>query len=208
MSLPYLIQQVILNLVSNALKFTEQGTVTIDVAKDPKILITDGKFFPLLMTVSDTGIGISEQYYDEIFENFRRLKNSYEDLYYGSGLGLSIVRQSIEKLGGRISVKSEVGKGSRFLVNLPLMISQTSTHEITIDAHWKNKVTVLENADTYLLKIQQDLVSEINQLKILLVEDNVLIQKGIVFILNKLNCNVEIASTARQAIQLAEKKSI
>src|SRR3954454_14502589 len=107
------VKQILLNLLSNALKFTHEGTVTISVRRLP-----DGR--TLELAVADTGIGIAPSDQDRIFEDFRQLDNSPTRAYGGTGLGLSICRRLAQMLGGRISVQSESGKGSTFVLTLPI----------------------------------------------------------------------------------------
>ena len=106
------VKQIILNLLSNALKFTHQGGVTIAARRNAADRT-------LTLSVTDTGIGIAGTDQDRIFEDFRQLDNSPTRAYGGTGLGLSICRRLAQMLGGRISVQSQVGKGSTFVLTLP-----------------------------------------------------------------------------------------
>jgi signal transduction histidine kinase len=106
------VKQILLNLLSNALKFTHEGGVTISVHRNP-IERT------LTLSVADSGIGIATADQQKIFEDFRQLDNSPTRAYGGTGLGLSICRRLAQMLGGRISVHSQVGKGSTFTLTLP-----------------------------------------------------------------------------------------
>lgn len=109
-------EQISLNLLTNAVKFTEKGKVTIAVRLNKK-----GEGIGTHLSFIDTGIGIEKQYLDKIFDkSFQRAKPSYlEPAYNGSGLGLSIVNNVLKNMQGSISVKSEVGKGSTFDVYIP-----------------------------------------------------------------------------------------
>jgi len=106
------VKQIILNLLSNALKFTHHGSVTIAARRNVRERT-------VTLSVTDTGIGIAGVDQDRIFEDFRQLDNSPTRAYGGTGLGLSICRRLAQMLGGRISVQSQVGKGSTFIVTLP-----------------------------------------------------------------------------------------
>jgi signal transduction histidine kinase len=106
------VKQIILNLLSNALKFTHHGGVTIAARRNAAERT-------LTLSVTDTGIGIAGTDQDRIFEDFRQLDNSPTRAYGGTGLGLSICRRLAQMLGGRISVQSQVGKGSTFVLTLP-----------------------------------------------------------------------------------------
>jgi signal transduction histidine kinase/PAS domain-containing protein len=105
------IRQVLLNLASNALKFTDEGTVCIRVESRP-----DGG---AVLTVSDTGIGIPEKHHERIFEAFWQVEDAPTRTAGGTGLGLSVVKQVIDLLGGTIEVQSNEGRGSTFTVTLP-----------------------------------------------------------------------------------------
>ncbi|NWG87194.1 MAG: response regulator [Hydrogenophilaceae bacterium] len=108
---PVRLKQVLLNLASNAIKFTEQGGVTLAVRHDPAA----GQ---LALTVSDTGIGLSPDQLAKLFQPFTQADASTTRRFGGTGLGLSLSRQLAEKLGGTISVTSEAGAGSRFTVTV------------------------------------------------------------------------------------------
>jgi signal transduction histidine kinase len=103
--------QIVLNLLDNAVKFTERGEVKIVASQQ------NGS---LRLVVSDTGIGIEKEDLNKIFEEFHRGDSSSTENYRGTGLGLAIVKQFVHLLGGDVTVESEVGKGSTFTVNLPL----------------------------------------------------------------------------------------
>jgi signal transduction histidine kinase len=109
-----ILRQIALNLTSNAVKFTPRGEITIRLA-----LESDS----LSLTVVDTGIGIKADKIKEIFEPFTQVENTYTKRFAGTGLGLSITRRQVELLGGTISVESEPGKGSKFMVVIPVSLS-------------------------------------------------------------------------------------
>jgi signal transduction histidine kinase len=106
------VKQILLNLLSNSLKFTHHGGVTIAARRNAKEKT-------LTLSVADTGIGIANADQDRIFEDFRQLDNSPTRAYGGTGLGLSICRRLAQMLDGHIAVKSQVGKGSTFTLTLP-----------------------------------------------------------------------------------------
>ena len=105
-------KQILLNLLSNALKFTHHGSVTISAKRH-----VDDR--TLALSVADTGIGIAAMDQDKIFEDFRQLDNSPTRAYGGTGLGLSICRRLAQMIKGRIEVESGVGKGSTFTLTIP-----------------------------------------------------------------------------------------
>ena len=109
------LRQVLLNLVSNAIKFTHEGGVRITVRAEP-----DGDREALVLAVSDTGIGISADWREGIFEAFSQVDASTTRAYEGTGLGLAICRSLARAMGGDIVVESALGQGSTFTVRLPL----------------------------------------------------------------------------------------
>ncbi len=107
------IKQVLVNLIDNALKFTEKGSVLFGcMIKEDRI-----HFY-----VKDTGIGMEEKMQEFIFEKFRKLEQDEQKLYRGTGLGLSIAKAYVEMMDGEIGLESETGKGSTFFFNLPLLM--------------------------------------------------------------------------------------
>lgn len=105
------LQQIVINLVSNAIKFTQEGSVTLNCSWKNK---------NLEIKVIDTGIGIPEEQCSFIFSAFKQVDSIYTREYGGTGLGLTIAKKLIDLMGGTISVKSTVGQGSTFTVTLPL----------------------------------------------------------------------------------------
>lgn len=145
------LNQVILNLLSNAIKFTEKGRVTIttvlEVKKEKDIIVS--------IEISDTGIGISGNKQENIFEIFSQEDESVARNYGGTGLGLSITRQLVELMGGTITLKSEKGKGSVFTCSIPFQISEDG---------WKEKEIRAEPKEMKLLPGYTVLVVEDNEL--------------------------------------------
>jgi signal transduction histidine kinase len=106
------LRQILVNLVSNAIKFTEEGRIEIGI----KIV---GNF--LLFSVKDTGIGIPKEYHEKIFERFRQVETAHTRKYGGNGLGLPISKSLVELLGGNIWMESEPGKGTTFCFTIPMI---------------------------------------------------------------------------------------
>ena len=123
------LNQIILNLVSNAVKFTLKGTITVSV----RLLNEDEETAYIEIAVTDTGIGIPENKIATIFENFQQATSGTSRLYGGTGLGLAIVKQLVEMQGGNISVESKIEEGTRFGVKLSFtktQIERKATKEI------------------------------------------------------------------------------
>ncbi|MDD5335372.1 MAG: response regulator [Rhodoferax sp.] len=111
---PHRLEQVLLNLVGNALKFTEHGEVTVTVNRE----VIDNDRIQLCFVVGDTGIGLSAQEQQRLFTPFTQADSSTTRKYGGTGLGLSICKRLVELMGGEIGVASEPGKGSRFFFSM------------------------------------------------------------------------------------------
>jgi two-component system sensor histidine kinase EvgS len=118
------VRQVLFNLVGNALKFTERGRVALDIFV---LSAKEEGDCRVHFSVTDTGIGITEDRLSDIFEPFRQVENSYTRNYQGAGLGLSIVQRLVDLMGGTISIESNPGKGTSVHVVLPFKIHEDSS---------------------------------------------------------------------------------
>jgi signal transduction histidine kinase/DNA-binding response OmpR family regulator len=127
---PVRVRQVVVNLVSNAIKFTTDGDVTVRVEQ----LEADGDRLLLRIAVRDTGIGIPPDRWERLFQPFSQVDASTTRRFGGTGLGLAISRRLVERMGGAISVESEPGHGSEFWFTLPTHVSPHSAGEPRFDA--------------------------------------------------------------------------
>ena len=110
------LNQILINLLGNAVKFTpEGGTITLDIKQE---MVAPEGYGVYLFKVKDTGIGIAKEFHDKIFEAFEREKITEQSGIQGTGLGLAITRNIIEMMGGRISLESELGKGTKFVITI------------------------------------------------------------------------------------------
>ena len=125
---PTLLCQVLINLLGNAIKFTESGEVALRVRPDEGSSAAG----PLRFTVSDTGIGIPGEKLDAVFKRFTQADSSTTRKYGGSGLGLTISKRLVELMGGHIWVESEVGKGSVFTFAVPLEIWDSAKRQAAV----------------------------------------------------------------------------
>jgi PAS domain S-box-containing protein len=178
------IRQVLLNLLSNAIKFTEKGSVKVQVScfKKTKTEVL------ICIAVKDTGMGISEDKLDFIFEKFSQIDSAYNRKHQGIGLGLAITKELVEKMDGLITVKSKVGKGSEFGFTLPLQIDQQKKLPLkqkSLKQDKKKKIKALVSA-----------------LKILVVEDNPVNQRIAKILLEEQGCEVSIAGDGAAALKL------
>jgi len=117
------VRQILVNLISNAIKFTEKGMVLIEANE-----ISDLSDSNIIITVKDTGIGIAENDTKHIFEPFRQINQSTSRKYAGTGLGLAITKSLVKMMDGEVSVQSELTKGSTFRVELPRCIKSEESN--------------------------------------------------------------------------------
>jgi PAS domain S-box-containing protein len=140
---PDKIERIMLNLLSNAIKFTDRGGI---IYVDLKNSIDS-----VIISVKDTGIGIAKDMQELIFERFRQIDKSFTKNSEGSGIGLSLVKSLIELHGGNIKLKSQVGKGSEFLITLPYHVSNDDTVDIPTGNYLDRVERVqVEFSDIYL----------------------------------------------------------
>jgi len=179
---PVRLHQIILNLISNAVKFTTEGEITIEV----RMLDEDEENVNIEFAVSDTGIGISEEKLEHIFENFQQASSDTARLYGGTGLGLAIAKQLVESQGGTITVKSKLKEGSTFSFVLPF------------------KKT---NAEAVSEKEMLELDEKVKDIKVLVVEDIVLNQLLMKTLLDDFEFEYEVADNGKIAIEKLQNKS-
>jgi PAS domain S-box-containing protein len=179
---PVRLHQVILNLISNAVKFTNTGTITVRV----RLLNEDGIQATIEFSVTDTGVGIAENKPEKIFENFQQASSGTSRLYGGTGLGLAIVKQLVEPQGGTIRVQSKIGEGTTFSFIL-------------------NFQKTRDEAEPETEAIEHD--TEIKNIKILVVEDIALNQLLMKTLLDDFGFDRDIASNGKIAIEKLKNKS-
>ena len=172
------LEQIVINLLSNAIKFTEQGSVTLALRRDAERMV---------LSVTDTGIGMDPDQLGRIFESFEQADGSTTRRFGGTGLGLSITRRLVELMQGRIGVVSAVGAGSCFEVELPL-----------IDAGDAGPATSPTSAET-----AAGGGNRLAGLRILVAEDNEINQFVITEMLRGEGCEVVLAVDGEQAVALA-----
>lgn len=176
------VRQIIVNLVTNALKFTQKGYVKVEYN-----MVSKGEDYAIHFEVADTGIGISEEKINSLFRPFNQAHNTTKFKVESTGLGLSITKRIIEKMGGEITVESKLGQGSTFCVDLVLPAGNP------------NRCNEEE--------LQKDLTSSNLSGKVLIAEDNrvnqILIQK----LLEKFDLEITMASNGLEAIQKAVEDS-
>jgi signal transduction histidine kinase/CheY-like chemotaxis protein len=171
---PLRLRQILTNLLSNAVKFTERGSVTLNAHRSDDAIV---------LTVSDTGIGIAQDKLEIIFEKFTQADTSISRRFGGTGLGLAITRSLVEMQQGTIGVSSTLGEGSTFTVTLTYAAAEE--HEPAQEAA---------------------IASSLASVRILIVEDNQVNQKLVSSLLQKNGYTVSIAGNGVEALQLLERE--
>ncbi len=184
---PTRIFQIISNLAGNAVKFTDNGVISIEVECEYKTK----KRCILIIKVSDTGIGIPENDRKVIFDKFSQADVSTTRMFGGTGLGLAICKQLVEMMGGTIDVESTEGKGSTFLFNLDFQYNDI----------------VESNEPESVILLNDDIKNQKFNVRILLVEDTPMNQKVTVGILRKYGCTVDVAENGEEGVKRCRERS-
>ena len=182
------VRQVLLNLLSNAAKFTESGTITLK---------TSHKNGRVTFTISDTGIGLNPEQTDRLFEPFSQADSSTTRKYGGTGLGLTISKKFCEMMGGSINVESEEGRGSTFHVELPLTVK--ASEDDIIENTSKGR---LNHTTKVSKKIPMKPSNKPDT--ILVIDDDITIHDIMQRFADKEGYNLEIAMNGKEGLQMAE----
>ncbi len=145
---PTRLYQILLNLSSNAVKFTKDGSITVSIFLEKTISSDE---ILIKFSVKDTGIGIAKENANKMFESFTQASDSTTRKYGGTGLGLSIVKQLVELHGGSIQVKSELGKGSEFFFSIPYPIAEAPLR--TTDKLNVISEDIIQSIEGYMFKV-------------------------------------------------------
>jgi len=178
---PLRLRQIIANLLSNAIKFTEAGRVEVHLS----VSANAAGRASLKLEVRDTGTGIPAAKLPLIFEKFTQADSSISRKYGGTGLGLAITRRLVDLHGGSIRVESEVGRGSRFFVTLPLDLVEMEVPKPAVPS-------------------TEQITEGSSSVRVLLVEDNAVNQRVVLAMLRKRQFVVDVASNGRQALDKLE----
>lgn len=184
---PARLRQILINLLNNAVKFTDKGEVTVAVTARK----LEGTDHEVHFTVKDTGIGIPGDKIGHLFQPFSQVDGSTTRRYGGTGLGLAISKRLAELMGGRIWAESEIGKGSIF--------------HFTVLAEATSKSPVSKRANVDQSQADQQ-PSQLPALNILLAEDNLINQKVTIQMLRKLGYKADVAANGFEALQALERQ--
>lgn len=185
---PVRLNQTLVNLVNNAMKFTNEGHIQVNVeAMNP----AHGKAV-IRFSVEDTGIGIEENKLETIFESFTQASSDTTRKYGGTGLGLTIVKNIVELMRGEISVKSQPGKGTTFIMDLPFELSSEEA------INRKGAEEMLNNIDE---------MDHLKDIKVLMAEDNEINQELARFIFQDLGWDLDIAENGLVALGMLKQNS-
>ena len=179
---PTRLTQILLNLLSNAIKFTKKGGVTLQVEKGESTT----ESVRVRIIVQDTGIGIEPEALPHIFERFQQANDFTTRYYGGTGLGLNIVKSLTELQGGSIIVDSTVGKGSRFIIEIPYLIAKEQ-----INLNQAQRSTG-KNANE-------------QEVRVLVVEDNLMNQKLVLQVLKRLGYQAKVADDGKKALDMLQE---
>jgi PAS domain S-box-containing protein len=187
---PTRVRQVVTNLIGNAVKFTNKGSITVNVTQEER----EGGLY-MRCAVTDTGIGIPEDKFSLIFERFKQADSSTSRSYGGTGLGLSISQNLTELMGGTLGVESEVGKGSTFTLLLPLrevpgMSVADSEDGAVLDKKVNDRIKMTVSGKERVLIIED-------------YEGNVAV---LGYILDEMGCPYDVAHTGREGIRMWQQK--
>jgi signal transduction histidine kinase/ActR/RegA family two-component response regulator len=192
------LRQIMLNLMGNAIKFTEKGGINVQILLEQ---IVDNNAF-LKICVIDTGIGIPQDEIPHLFDKFYQVDASTSRKYGGTGLGLFISRQLIELMGGELGVETKEGKGCTFWFTLTLPIVELPTIEIektvpSLKPHLSE--TVSSNPAS---KSSQESQADLQNARILLVEDDKINQIVAQMMLESLGCQIEFATNGQESLEM------
>ena len=192
------LQQVLVNLTGNGIKFTEQGEVSVSLKLERKEEGTTGDVATVFFSVSDTGIGIPADKVERIFEDYTQADDYYASKYEGTGLGLPIVKNLVELMGGSIGVESLQNKGSTFYFTIPFLLPDATEEKAGPSPAVED--SGLPSAGTGDATGKQPAGDKEEGLEILLAEDKYLNQKLVTILLEKKGHRVITAKTGREAL--------
>ena len=186
---PVRLKQIVSNIVSNAVKFTEQGSVTLEVSADRD---AEGRLM-LHLVITDTGIGIPAEKLAAIFEPFRQVDGSMTRRFGGTGLGLAIASTLVELMGGRIQLDSTPGRGTTFHVTLPAVAAADNVQT-------ESAVSAAVAASA------RRAAAPARRARILVAEDNIVNQRVAAALLTKRGHTVTVVNNGREAVDAMQRE--
>jgi len=221
--------QIVLNLLFNAAKFTQDGAITVTVGRE-KWKRTGKNVFPLQVSIKDTGIGIPQKYQESIFQNFTQVDGSTSRKYEGSGLGLAITKKLVELMNGTIRIESKYGRGSTFTICIPFKFDQkkkaaikqkqvkpTSTNSANQEPYKKiatkfsleNEQSPINDEPTFGPKSNQKISANKNKTTvcILIAEDNSVNSELFKNILSRFDYKLTIVENGLEVLTALEKEN-
>lgn len=199
------LHRIALELIGNALNFTDRGHVCVNVVLAKK----ENRELIIKMTVADSGMGIPKEKQQEIYLQFKRLTPSYQGIYKGAGLGLYVVKQFIDELGGEIYVDSEPRKGCVFTCLIPMQAP------LLDDASGVDSSDDLKLETSYIFPLKNKIIASTQNKtterkaknRILVVEDNFIAQTVAKTLLSGMDCQVDVASCGADALTYYEQNN-
>ncbi|OPX55557.1 Signal transduction histidine kinase [Oceanospirillum multiglobuliferum] len=196
------IRQVLTNLVGNALKFTHQGRVSVYCEVEPmQLALENAKLSLLHFRVVDTGIGLTVEQQDKLFERFTQADGSVTRKFGGTGLGLAICKQLVEMMGGHITVESIPEMGSSFIITLPLNMLENTCDKCKPVEPSQSQALVQHFPDSNAAPSFEQ-VNSWQGRTVLIVEDNLTNQLVAQGVMNKYGFDVDIANNGEEAVEM------
>ncbi len=196
--------QVIINLMSNAIKFTGQGEIMFLVS----LIKKDGRSAFINFSVQDTGIGISLEEQAKLFQPFAQADGSITGKYGGTGLGLAICKSIVEMMNGEIGVESKPGKGSNFYFTAEFQLTEDSVSDLSLNppADLENtRAPVVDDTNTLIMRKEKLESFKLSGAHLLVVEDNPMNQELAVALLRKVGITVQIAGNGSEAVAIVKE---
>ncbi len=189
------VRQVIINIMNNAIKFTDKGSVTVTVEQKKR----EADRVQLFLSVRDTGQGIHKQDLNRLFDAFTQVDIKKNQGKEGTGLGLAISRQLVEMMGGELSVASEYGKGSDFYFTLWLGVrSEEGIGDFGVLKEQEQEAEIQQEAEVFTFTAPQA--------RILLVDDNEINQEVAKALLEPFEMKIDLASDGQEALEMVQKE--
>jgi CheY-like chemotaxis protein len=196
------VRQTLFNLLSNACKFTEQGTINLKASRKT---IDNNDW--IIFKVSDNGIGMAAEQMENLFQPFTQADSSTSRRYGGTGLGLAITKRFCEMMGGNITVESEAGQGSAFIVRLPAMVGETValsvTDPVNQPGHLEAEIVLNETEST--MSLSPAGISEATSYLVLVIDDDPSVHEMIERFLTKEGFQVVAALSGQEGLRLAHE---